>query len=146
MKNIILICFLSLIRFNCFCQTKIQVTLSDTIAYNLEYSRNLFISTHVDSLNNYKVGNLPFFLANYDFDYNNSIYWDGYHQANCLRKMIFEKVNNKKLLKAIIKSKNKNYKKTSDMMLQIYYETKIPYQEISNLDFAKERLKALKHK
>ena len=57
--------------------------------------------------------------------------------------MIFEKTTNKELLKAIIKSKNKSYKRKSKLLLKYYSSTKIPYQDVSNFDFAKERLKKL---
>lgn len=149
MKIFVIMIIFLLIGFESFSQDTISIKLSDlkgNMDFSLEKRRNLFISNLADSLNNYKEGKLPFFLSIYDFDYLNSSFWDSNHQPNCIRKMILEKVYNQKSLYAILKSKNKNYKKTSKLLLQYFTPTKIPYQDISNWHLAKEQLKKLHNK
>lgn len=149
MKNITLIVFCLLLKSACLCQDTIKISLkelNDTTVYSVLKKRDSFISNLADSLNNYEKGELPFYLSMSDFDYIYSDLWDGNHQPVCLRKMIFEKTNNKKVLKNIIRAKNKNYKNVSERKLQIYGTIKIPFQDVSNRDFAKKRLKELQHK
>ena len=146
-KNVVLISWFILLSFTSFCQDTIyKVSLNDTTVYSLLERRTIFITVLSDSLNNYTRGRLPLFLLLNDLDYIYANLWDGNHQPICLRKMIFEKVNNRKVLKAIIKSKNKNYQRISERRLHVFGSLKIQYQDVSNMDFAKERIKELRNK
>ena len=95
-------------------------------------------------MNNFKNKKLPFFVSECDFDFQNASYWDGNHQPISLRKLIFDKVTNRKSLVAIIKSRNHNYRELSKRFTTFYGKSKIPFQEKSNLQLAKQQLKFLK--
>ncbi len=105
--------------------------------------REEFIANAVDSINNLKENKLPFFISLYDFDYIHSEFWESMHQPTSLRQLIFARITNKKSLRAIIKSKNKDYNKTSTERTHFYGEYKIPFQDESNLSLAKKQLMLL---
>ena len=112
----------------------------------LQKERERFVILRVDSLNNWKNSDMPFFLKEYDFDYHYSNLWDGLHQPISLRKLIMDKVTNKAILLAIIKSKKIVYKRISKLFTTYYQKSTIPFQNFSNRLLAKQQLIRLKGK
>jgi hypothetical protein len=128
--------------------TKDIILSSGTLGISLseyhEKERTVFISKMADSLNNSEANKLPFWLSQCDFDYFYSELWKNSHNPTCLRQLIFARITNKKSLRAIIKSKNKDYSTTSKRSFNLYGEHKIPFQDESNVSLAKQQLKILR--
>ena len=152
MKSIILLlCFFSLKSYSQDTITILKDTslrdLNSFKMFNFKDERILLVNNLLDSLNKFEQGKIPFFVSNYDFDYQNQSLWKSVHEPISLRKMIFDSVKNKMVLLAIIKSKNKNYRIKSEKLFGIYGRPdKIVYQNKSNWDLASERLKVLAKK
>jgi hypothetical protein len=102
-----------------------------------------YITVCLDSLDYlYTGGELPFFLSDYKMDCNADGWPRPHYQPFSIRKMLIDNTCNIKTLKAICKSKNKNYDKTRrpspDDTLGDSWD--IPFQELSIRQLAKQRL------
>jgi hypothetical protein len=103
-----------------------------------------FLQQFIDSLNNFREGSmLPHFLLNYNFDSQHLAYWESVHQATSLRKLIFDEVINKEVLREILQ--REVYKTKPATANGNDYEISIPFSEYSIYELAKYRLEELKN-
>ena len=120
-------------------QSKAKSNHSGT--YVFAHNKNAVLQVFIDSLNAYKIGdNLPFFLNLYSFDEDVNFLWPHPDTPISLRKIIFSKVTNQKVLTQIINSSSKNYDYLIDTA-----NNQIPLQNCSNRDLAIKRLRELQN-
>ncbi|GEM_PF-3415722 len=99
-----------------------------------------YLSKYIDSINLAKSEKeLPLFLNDTQFDYNNKGAWESFHNPISVRSQVVERINNCKVLKIIKESKNENFTKKP------FVEEKLipPYIEFSLYDLVVERMKTL---
>lgn len=109
-------------------------------------NRKEFVTEYVKKLNSYnKNEKIPTFFYEYNFDDKNKRYWVSRHSAISLRKLIIEKIDNKDLLKAVLKSKDRLIKKRKRKKRERGYFVVFnnPFQEYSNYDLVKLRLEEI---
>lgn len=105
-----------------------------------EKYRESFIKKIAQELNSWKEGDsLPSFLYKVDFDSRHGGYWWTLHTPLSLRKMIFDLVDNEKILLEIIRNKN-IFDKTSDIPIQDFVP---PFSDYSNYELSKYRLEEI---
>jgi len=145
--GICLMLFVSLV-FCCLSQAQ----KSDTVGWVLklpsiwvtnEDLRESFIQRYADSLNDFDTTKaIPAFVFKYDFDNVHFSSWWGPHHPISLRKLIFDNVDNKILLREVIKmtsSPELDKVITPDEASQIY----IPFYRYSTRELAKIRLQEI---
>ncbi|MFK5890124.1 MAG: hypothetical protein QM486_05275 [Flavobacteriaceae bacterium] len=107
-----------------------------------------FVNRMVDSLNSYSCNNckeLPRFFYETNFDRKNSwIMSTSLHSYISLRKLIIDKIVNKKLLYAVLRSKDKRLRKSTKIPKKSYLgHINTPFQEYSTYSLVKFRLQEL---
>lgn len=133
----------------CFAQTQdtlrihtYQFALPD-ISTSDSSLRERFVQNYADSLNNYDMNmSFPSFLFQYDFDSRHSSYWMSTHKPISLRKLIFNRVQNKLLLKSVI---NRTSEPSLDKVIvpDEFSGIWIPFYEYSTRALAKIRLEEI---
>lgn len=138
-----LICMLSLIfyMFNLSAQNELSNNNDSTEvvikAISIKELREKFINSYVDSLNSItQFQSVPRFFLDYKFDKEKTYYWKSSHHPHSLRKMIIDRIVNKKLLVFIKDSSNPNLKKVLNLW-------SIPYSKISTYELVIKQLKQL---
>lgn len=108
-------------------------------------NRSIFVKSYADSLNQFnlnKKSKIPHFFLRYNFDNENSNFKTHMHDETSFRKLIIDKINNTELLRAVLKSKNKQLKKTVPLPKNSIYGIKA-FQEYSTYELVKYRLEEL---
>ncbi len=132
---------------NCYSQdsTDWQTAFDTLKPISQSKTRDVFLKPYIDSLNNYRNGDLPVFLSDYRFDSRYLVYWNSLHSPISLRKIIFDAIDNRMILEKIIKLKDEKFKKAENINnAKNEYNIIIPFAKFSNMELAKFRLEELK--
>ena len=101
---------------------------------------DFFVDTHADSINNSTtVVQLPLFLVETQFDYQNVGILSSFHDPLPLRKLIIDKVTNCAILKLILEDKSGTYKKKP----QKQHDIEVEFINLSIYDLVHQRSKEL---
>lgn len=101
---------------------------------------DFFVDTHADSINNSTyVDQLPLFLTETQFDYENAGILSSFHGPLPLRKLIIDKVTNCASLKLILEDKLGTYRKKP----QKQHDIEVEFINLSIYDLAYQRSKQL---
>lgn len=125
-----------------------EFTTSSNIPSSFYEKKRLLIQAYATTLNQYKKGdNLPEFLFNVDFDYENVFYLK-INKGNStkivsLRKLIFDHVENQILLLELFQNPNKIFDTLSKYNEKESPFLKIEYGHYSNRELAKMRYETI---
>jgi len=119
-----------------------SITVSAGVGINRVEERQKKITEFADSLNNYTVGTLPYFLFNECFD-NQSNLWEGFHSPVSLRWRVLEQVHNKEALKRILAQHDKRLKRKCRYDKGAYPEFTIPMIKKSFRQLLRKRQRQL---
>jgi hypothetical protein len=121
---------------------KEQIVVIDTnlLKNKDESPLDFFVDTHADSINNStSVGQLPLFLTEAQFDYQNAGILSSFHDPLPLRKLIINKVTNCASLKLILEDQSEIYRKKP----QKQHDIEVEFINLSIYDLAYQRSKQL---
>jgi len=99
-----------------------------------------YLAKYIDSINNATTeSELPLFVRDVQFDYNNRGLWTSFHNPISVRAQIIDRVSNCKSLMLIIKSELPEFKKKP----QIEDGLRPPFIELSLHDLVSRRMEIL---
>jgi hypothetical protein len=110
---------------------------------SMEKAKEDSLRVYSDSINTYKGGILPYFLSDECFDLRRSL-WPEVHPTVSLRQEIFKNVNNKKALKLLLKTNDKELKQKCSDEKEPFPLSSIPMSEYSFYDLIKKRYEEMR--
>ncbi len=117
------------------------IVIDTNLINNIDKSPlDFFVDKHADSINNaVSVGQLPSFLKEIQFDYQNAGILSSFHSPLPLRKLIINKVTNCASLRLIFEEKSGIYKNKP----QKQHDIEVEFINLSVYDLARKRFKEL---